>query len=152
MLWFRLKADYKTHSGKIGTFKAGAPIEVETHFKMEDKSVYVEYKFNKRIFEYFKYFKLSLLSTPDHCVKDRWGNAFCAKKQMFFKANLNFYGDYIAKQLFHCPFCGKKLRYQRPYPKKERLEDYEEDFPPIDDRILESLDIQTGRIKTQTNR
>ena len=141
-MWFRLLNDHRVGSTKsysalqnIKTIKAGAPIRVELHFA-ENKEVFPRYIFNSGELEHLEPSDLIL---PVRCAKDNFGNAFCATKMTFFKANVTGYGDYVARQLHYCPLCGRKLKRQLLYPEKENLDSFKERFPPLDDSILEGM-------------
>ena len=141
-MWFRLLNDHRVGSTRpysglqnIKTIKAGAPIKVELHFA-KNKEVFPRYIFDSGELEHLE---LSELMLPERCVKDNFGNAFCATRTAFFKANLTGYGDYVARQLHYCPLCSRKLKRQTLYPEKENLKRFKEPYPPLDDSILEGM-------------
>jgi hypothetical protein len=126
-MWFRLKKDYETKKGEIHfdswgiqKIKKGAPIAVGFQFIKENE-----------ISPYFIFtaggvhLELSMLELPDVCEKTYYGDVYCVTNKKFFYASFHNSGCTIARQLIYCPLCGKLLREQADFPRKEKTDKFE---------------------------
>lgn len=132
-MWFRLKNDYKTSKGEIHfdhwnieKIKKGAAIVVGLIF-CNDGKIRPDFIFSAGG---LKHMDMSMLDTPNFCVKNFYGDVYCARKKKFFYGSFTSSGVAIARQMIHCPLCGKRLVELVEYPREEKSEKFEGKMSP----------------------